>query len=397
MAANEDDSSLVSRDSTGGEVALRAFFAKPIFHGARFDSHTLPIDVLPELVAFQEAVVQLAAALWRRDNPRRTNLPPHFEASFRLSIEAIDRESGCVGVRLALMALLSTSPQTDLALGEVPYAEYYESGRDQLALIATAGDLGGLPLTEKGRKALSCVGASLAKDEYILLGKNPDSREGVRIKSSFGHGFSEAESIRCPTQTQVKVQGFFDSRSSRNHTIGIVSDFHTITCHVREGDVSQWNQFLDHRVTVSGLGEVNDSGEVLSVSNTNKVVLAEPAHLKIQFDRLRRLEKGWKKPDSQPLDRPMLERLAALLEDYEGQGLPRPSLYPTEEGEARAEWSHFPWELSITASPNNPVFNLEALNLSTDEWIENEYDTSQTDDLFSFLRTRPGVPNADQR
>ena len=396
MAANEGDSSLVQRNLAGGEVARQAFFAKPIFHGARFDSHTLPVDVLPELVAFQEAVIQVAAALWRQDHPRRANLPAHFEAGFSLTIESIDRESGCVGVVLAMRTLLSTSPQIDLTPDEVPYAKYYENGRDQFALIAITGDLGSLPLNNRGKKALSKVGASLAADEYILLGGKPDSRDGAKIKNNFGYRFAEAEAIVWPTIAQVKVEGFFDSRSSRSHTLGIIANSHTITCQVNEGDVSQWNPFLDHRVIVYGLGEVNDSGEVLSVTRTDKVVLAEPAHLRIQFDRLRSLETGWRNPDSQPLDRPMLERLAVLLEAYESKGLPRPSLYPTEDGEARAEWSHFPWELSITASPNNPVFNLEALNLSTDDWIENEYDTSQTDDLFSFLRPRLGVPNANR-
>jgi len=92
----------------------------------------------------------------------------------------------------------------------------------------------------------------------------------------------------------------------------------------------------------------------------------------------------------------MLERFFALLESYERSGLPRPSLYPTEEGEARAEWSHRPWELSITALPDEPLFLLEALNLETDEWVEEEYTVSTSNELLDYLRPLLGVPDADR-
>ena len=55
-----------------------------IFRGGRFDDHGLDVDVLPELVAYKNILVETAKEIWRRKNPDRERLPKNFEDSLTL-------------------------------------------------------------------------------------------------------------------------------------------------------------------------------------------------------------------------------------------------------------------------------------------------------------------------
>src|SRR5258706_8779972 len=55
-----------------------------VFKGGRFDDHGLDVDVLPELIAYKNILVETAKELWRRKNPERQRLPKNFEDSLNL-------------------------------------------------------------------------------------------------------------------------------------------------------------------------------------------------------------------------------------------------------------------------------------------------------------------------
>lgn len=50
------------------------------FEGPRFDEAWLPLDVLPELLAYRDLLVETAKELWRRQHPSRERLPANFDA-----------------------------------------------------------------------------------------------------------------------------------------------------------------------------------------------------------------------------------------------------------------------------------------------------------------------------
>ena len=68
------------------------------FVGPRFDDHGLDLDVLPELIAYKNLLVETAKALWRAQNPDRERLPKGFESS--LSIKFYQLTQGSTGVPL---------------------------------------------------------------------------------------------------------------------------------------------------------------------------------------------------------------------------------------------------------------------------------------------------------
>lgn len=57
---------------------------KQKFSGPRFEDHGLDIDVLPELIAYKDLLIETAKEIWRRKHPDRERIPRNFEAGLRL-------------------------------------------------------------------------------------------------------------------------------------------------------------------------------------------------------------------------------------------------------------------------------------------------------------------------
>lgn len=64
-------------------------FVTLTFTGPRFEDHGLDIDVLSELIAYKEILVETAKQLWRRDNPIRERVPRGFEESIVLKFREL--------------------------------------------------------------------------------------------------------------------------------------------------------------------------------------------------------------------------------------------------------------------------------------------------------------------
>lgn len=60
-----------------------------VFKGNRFADHCLTLDVLPELLAYKEIVVETAKEIWRAKNPDKVRLRKNFDDTINLKIRTI--------------------------------------------------------------------------------------------------------------------------------------------------------------------------------------------------------------------------------------------------------------------------------------------------------------------
>jgi hypothetical protein len=116
-------------------------------------------------------------------------------------------------------------------------------------------------------------------------------------------------------------------------------------------------------VRVRGIGTYNVDDDLLKVSMATDVSLAEegdeqtrpgcPTPVETQVESLAALQPGWYDASSPAYEASALRWLSELLRGVlDGFQLPRPYIYPTPEGLARAEWSGAGWEVVSS-------FNLE--------------------------------------
>jgi hypothetical protein len=66
------------------------------FAGGRFDDHGVDVDVLPDLVAYKNILIETAKELWRSKHPERQRLPKNFEDSLSLKFYAIQPGSAAI-------------------------------------------------------------------------------------------------------------------------------------------------------------------------------------------------------------------------------------------------------------------------------------------------------------
>lgn len=69
-----------------------------VFKGGRFDDHGLDVECLPELVRYNQILVETALALWRQRNPAAGRLPNNYEQAMTLKLTSI--APGSVSVTL---------------------------------------------------------------------------------------------------------------------------------------------------------------------------------------------------------------------------------------------------------------------------------------------------------
>ncbi|OYU17801.1 MAG: hypothetical protein CFE34_13765 [Rhodobacteraceae bacterium PARR1] len=68
-------------------------FAIMSFKGERFNRAFIPVDALPAIAGYQQALTQMAIAIWKEANPDRERLPNNFSKAFELGLRDIGEGS----------------------------------------------------------------------------------------------------------------------------------------------------------------------------------------------------------------------------------------------------------------------------------------------------------------
>ena len=76
-------------------AADRITFMTPVFRGKRFENHEIPLDVLPDLAAYRDLVLDLARHLSLARSPSRKRVLRGFVDSFQLVLRTIEPGSAC--------------------------------------------------------------------------------------------------------------------------------------------------------------------------------------------------------------------------------------------------------------------------------------------------------------
>jgi hypothetical protein len=103
------------------------------FTGEDFVDHGLELDILPDLVAYKQLVVETAKALWRARHPERERLPKGFEDGIRLKFFTIESASAAIPIKREVL-LDDHGEQQDLFESDIAIVD------DAAALIEEAVD-----------------------------------------------------------------------------------------------------------------------------------------------------------------------------------------------------------------------------------------------------------------
>ncbi len=309
-------------------------FLRVTFRGGRFDRHAMPVDVLAELTSLQKALFELASAEYRRRHPEAKRRPRGFAEQARLYLT--ETEHNCFTASIARDAeptLPGIDPET---------LDVFAHARSSL-FEAFQGE-GPTTTARSVLKVLARVGDRLGEGEEIEL----RSRKGdAPVRVDHASRARIAATLREPLEQVEDLEGEVEKVDDLNHIVELRTRDRRV---VRVPfDSTQRPDVLDAlllrpalRVRVRARVREGTPSTATMVDEFDVVDherRGDIENLWRRLDELAALEGGWLDgaglaPEAGVVAR-VREVLAKLLAEHD---VPRPKVFPLEEGDLQAEW-----------------------------------------------------------
>jgi len=354
--------------TTPKEDSAPPLFLRARFAGGRFDTHTLPLDLLPDLASYRRLIVEVARHLFKTTHGDRIRVPKGFEQSFQLAIASVQGGNSSTA-ELVEPVFAPRATQAQLFTKHPEFEQAREFVADLIRRVAR-----GERVPESFPPALvglfNPFGQNLQGDEFLEL-ESPAS--GV---VRYTDGVRRAIVLSAEQLIESSVDGEFILN-------GGVSD--TGTIHVRDSngrslDFQPASQFefdeayrrAKGRVRLAGSGLYDETGALRRLLAVSAHFERPAFHLEIRssFDDIRR------SLTSDGTDRvsrlqSSLQSLQEHIESYSDSNLDlgRPYVYVLEAGEISVEWSKDTWEANIEISSSGAEYTIHALDTATKRTI----------------------------
>ena len=361
-------------------------FLKPEFHGNRFDGGVIPLEVLGDLAAMREMIIETAKWRYMQDHPQRQRLPAKFAEDVNLDLVGIDRGSAIPLINLSTRES-DSSGITGLA-GMLPGAAgYFEEGRDAIIRAIAAAGSGGDVLEHISQWPLryfSRIGRYLRADESILFGRPDGSRTG-RLNHDSRQRLLDASRVISSEQV-VTIRGTIpEADQDRNRFEVLLPNGRKVIGKIGEGYLDTilgvFNGFsTDSKVLIRGTVKYDRYQRPTRLETIDEVIPLHPLDVTARLDELRELKDGWLDGEGLAPDSDGLDWLAESFDRMYSNDAPLPRLYPMPEGGVQAEWFIGQYDASLEIDLATRMAEWHNLNFDTDASVERVLNLSEPRD-----------------
>jgi hypothetical protein len=379
-------------------------FARFRFAGGRFDSHTIPLEVLPDLAAYRKLVVEVAKMLFRKRMGTRVRVPKGFEDSFQIGLARVEGGSSAVAYMPRLRPMVVPPPQQPLnfAANQPAFAQPlypdFDDARDYIdQLIDSVGSTGSVPPEFPVELAgfFNSFGQSLHEDEFVEL------------------GFGGAKPVRYDTFIRKKIvlsrettyENAVDAQFVLNGGVVAQGAIHVLDVNGGGFDFQPSTEFefkkaynrASENVRLVGTG-LYDKNERLRRLLSVNVIYSEGGATQPFESRLaeiRATPAGWYDDKNPAPSAPAIEAMRRFLADVSMQPVPLPHLYPLPDGGIAAEWTVGAWEASAEVDEAGSQVTLNAVNVDTVDEVDMVIDL-QSNELMSQFMTFMSAMSTDE-
>jgi len=309
--------------------------------GARFEDGGIPLQVLSDLGALREMVMEVAKGRYLAENPDRQRAPRGFADKVDLRLTGIDKGS-------AVSVIDFTTTETLLPGIPPQYLDCLLWARDAIARsVASASGNGSTSSDQIVPKPLLAyfnkVGCNLHEGESIEFpmpnGSAPaqltSETRRLLIQRSEITEFTQETTLRgrVPEADQGKMTFELEQIYGKKIVAFIPEQYREVIINAFKGYRE------NHKILVQGIGRYDHRDRLSGVETIEQVTSLDPLDVPARLDELRNMQDGWldgvgKAPSHQGLD-----WLSASFQRNFPDELPLPHLYPTPEGGIEAEWS----------------------------------------------------------
>lgn len=357
---------------------MKTDFSQPRFTGARFEDHTLPVDVARDLSAYESLIVALAKHLYLKANPDRQRVPKGFASNFRLDIERIDPGSTKPLLALVLSGVLALNggerdvfvqarnliadciAAPDSALpADFPkelLAHFNQLGRslreDEAMELPLDGLAGAARLTQEKRKQLVLAADQVYERDVSLTGY---IEEVDFARSTFRMKLADGSQVNVP----------------------MPDSFHNVA--------RSYGGRTRHQVTVAGVGTYDSWDHLQKIVSVDSLDMAKNYAISSRFDEISQIQDGWFDGVGVAPDAEKLARVSeVIVADYPDKA-PLPQITPKQDGNLLLEWAAS-GDPSLDIDLDVPSASFHAFDASGRD-IERDFalDNDGWRSLFAFL------------
>lgn len=362
------------------------------FDGDRFDEHSVPVDVLAELIAFQDLLEEVARGLYLAERGERQRVPAKFAEAARLHLRRT-RDNCFTAVltrpHFQTRAQPTGAPANDAWDDPVLFRKAAHASLDALQRGAK-----GLPppdsFPKRALKKLPQVGRRLNKGERLTIvsdgfdGEAPVDQESRKKLAALVNeedlAFVELVGEVCSLDDRA---GRWTLRKSDDSKVDI-----KLKRERRDDLICAYQNRPLLLVSVRGLfsqGKLMEDIQSLDLTDHDRA--AEVAKLWERFAYLgTNVTDGWRGDGSRGPREECLARskgiLTRLLADY--PNVPKPQVYPTPEGGIQAEWVRGNWSVDVAFAADEEIITASAVNAETDEQGDQSYNGKQVSAESAF-------------
>ncbi len=309
---------------------MKTDFSQPKFTGARFDEHTLPVDVARDLAAYESLILDLAKHLYLTDHPDRERVPKGFASNFRLDIERIDEGSAKPILVLVLSGALA------LVGGE---RDYFEHARDLVAECIAAPD-NALPgnFPKELLAHFNQLGRSLREGESLELPRQraenavltPDKRKKLVLAADRVY---EKEVDLLGNIAEVDWE-----KSTFRLRIVDGSQVHVPMPDSFHNKAREYGGKPRHQVALKGVASYDSWDRLQKLISVESLEVVRNYAIATRMDELAQMQDGWFEGQGMAPDPEKMAVVAdKLVADYP-ERLILPNIVPTQDGNLLLEW-----------------------------------------------------------
>ncbi len=353
-------------------------FLKPRFVGTRFDGHALPLELLKDLAALEEMVVEVAKWKFRQEHPDRKRAPRGFMEGVELRLTAVEDGSArpVISLFVAAIGLLPASNQ-----------EYLEKSRDSIARAISAAEhstpvTDHLPVSALGY--FDRIGRGLREGEVIEFPVPGESAPARLTRETRRKLVLAASNVREFTEETV-TRGVVPEADQDDMT------FEIQTADGRKIKAPMPSQHMDTileafvgyskgvRIMLKGIGRFSRQGRLDAFESIEHAACLDPLDVPARLDELRVLEDGWLEGRGKAPDGTALDWLAAAFAASYPDDLALPYLYPTAEGGIQTEWTLGKNEITLAIDLASRKAEWHSVNLDSGDEQEQTVDLGSPD------------------
>ncbi len=357
-------------------------FLRPKLVGARFQGHAIPLEVLKDLAVLEEMVIEVAKWRFIKDHPGRERVPRRFTNGIELKLTGVEPGSAIPVITLCIASAMLLPPDNQV---------YFEKARESIVSAVAAAESGSSAREHLPQSALGYfdrIGRGLRDGEAIEF-PTPDQNRPARLTRETRRRLVSESNVTQVTE-EVTVRGSIPEADQSDMTFEIqLIDGRKIKAPMTsENAKAVLDAFAGYkagvRVLLQGIGKFNRQERLEGFESVEHVSQLDPLDVPARLEELRNLKSGWLEGTGEILDSAGLDWLSNVFSSHFPDDGALPYIYPTPDGNVRAEWSSGIAELSLDIDLSSHKGAWHGFNTQTQAEEERELDLDKVED-WSWL------------